>query len=556
MAAVPALTTGAIKNILNKHGVHSPRLQVLSVEKRSTKRHRLVVSDGECRIDAYLNSQLHGLVDSGMLCEHALFTLKDWAVHTGHTRPALIVAGVEDCVGGDASMCDAAEDVPASTPPMPTRAQSLGADVVAPSGRVQNAPEAVLAGVGPGDAVRRRSVSELRPGQGMGTLEGRLVLRGAPKMFRNGLGKLVNVHLEDTTGRVRMTGFNDKVVNLILEQTVLGDVYRVVDTRAQVKECNPQYRDALCIDLEITLSSDVRFTPLTEAEAAGTAPPKAAPIPISDALALPEGATVPCIKAVVIQVENAPKEFPRKDGTGVVRRRQIELADATGVVRVALFGAKADMCFTDEGKKGLPPTVMLTDGSINDYNGTRSLTYGDRSNVVVVDEDPELTRFLTRGVRAISACASTTGTVVMGHAFLSLVAKPPSKDDVVYPACPLDETHMHALTRHSDDAKDGYDCPKCNPDALPIVIPPKWRWGVAATLTDETGSHTVTVYEPHALALVGGVDAETYRASPDPAVLSSMQFREFRYMVRVDAIPDAVGAVRMVSRVLHMSLRE
>jgi hypothetical protein len=585
------LTSGAVKKLVENKGIDPPRLQVLEIERRDNhKRHKIQLSDGDNIVFGMTNTELHPLFESGAIVPGVVLTLQVWVRNVVGDKTMMSVLQVGDVTEpmeriGNPELVEAPANDPA--------ARLVGSAKKAPSGVAQRPPDEVTAGRGPGAPPVRNTVQDLHETRPMGRLVGRVVERRGPFAFKGKRqGSLMKCIFEDDTGRISATTFSKEMIAK-MQEVELHTVVSFTDPKGTVQKANPQYQVEGCVTNELKISGEGSFSPVTDEDELGAvqgafkSKDATETVPLRNLSTMDAKASVPLVVGLVVRVQPNVTNVPKRDGSGSFEKRQIDLVDETGATRVDLFGKLATLPVWDGIKKQGVVAIELHNGTVNEYNGTFSLTAWDGSatvRVLELEEDERamaLATWLVRGVDVANAedgVATATGSA----AFLADVAAHDQRE-LFYPSCPRDPTHQRRLEAcGGQDAESGkgkeeakvkkeesgggddkkYKCPKC-PDDAPIINlktdPVIWRWSFNATLRDETGETVATVFDEQGKILMG-ISATQFRALSSSEErrlhVASRKFRMFDAIVLVEPTPtqNGTGAVRMRRTLLSATL--
>lgn len=573
------LTAGAVKKLIGNKGIDPPRLQIVGVERRDNhRRHKLQLSDGESIVYGMSNTTLHSMFESDAIVPGVVFTLQVWVTNVVGDQTMVSVLSIGDVT----KPCETiGSPVIIDAPAIDPAASLVGSAKKAPSGVSQAAPDEVTAGRGPGAPPVRNTVQDLHESRPMGRLVGRVVEKRGPFAFKGARkGSLMKCVFEDDTGRIGATTFSKDMIAK-MQEVEMNTVVSFTDPKGFVQKANPQYQIQGCVTNELKISGDGSFDDVTEESELGDIQSafrsKDVITPLRNISLQEPKAKVPFVLGLVVRVQPNITDVPRRDGSGSFAKRQIDVVDETGAVRVALFGALAKLPVWDEGRT--VSAIELSNATVDEYNGTFSLTAWDgTSSVRVLDlgEDEramKLGQWLVRGVDAVNVedgVATATGSA----AFLADVT---AENGLVYPSCPVDPTHQRRLEQVTIKSEKSekleeqvyaskmYRCPKCTDveggDKTWIDLetdPVVWRWSLTVTLRDETGETTVTAFDEHGKVLMGMTALQFRALSPEAQKLhiASRKFRKFDCIVLVEPTPtqNGTGAVRMRRSLLSASI--
>lgn len=578
-----ALTSGAVKKLVENKGMDPPRLQILEIERRDNhKRHKLKLSDGESIAYGMTNSTLHPLFESGTIAPGVVFSLQQWVRNTVGGNTVISVLDISDVTPpcdtiGQPEMIDA--------PAIDPAASLVGSAKKAPSGVAQRPPDEVTAGRGPGAPPVRNTVHDLHESRPMGRLVGRVVEKRGPYAFKGKRqGSLMKCIFEDDTGRIGATTFSKDMITK-MQNVELNTVVSFTDPKGSVQKANPQYQIEGCVTNELKISGEGRFSPVGDDDDAGTLDTlrslfqsKDVITPLRNLSTLEIKAKVPMVLGLVVRSQPNITDVAKRDGSGSFAKRQIDIVDETGATRVALFEKLAKLPVWEDKTRPSMMAIELCNATVDEYNGTYSLTAWDGSaslRVLDLEEDERALKLATWIVRGVDVANTEDGvsTATGSAAFLADVAEAMSEKGMVYPSCPRDPTHQKRLeqveikTENNEKvyASKMYRCPKC-PDAgdekqkwIDLETDPViWRWSLSATFRDETGETVVTAFDEFGRVLMGMSATQFRTMAPDAQKLhvASRKFRKFDTLILVEPTPtqNGTGAVRMRRTLLSATI--
>ncbi|XP_063719153.1 replication protein A 70 kDa DNA-binding subunit-like [Symsagittifera roscoffensis] len=413
------LSTGAIDNFAHgvkyKEGSTPVTLQILNSKKMVTggnERFRILISDGVHSLNAaMLSPSLNHVVE--LQQQNCVFTSNKYNINTvaGDRKivvfmDAQVVKEGHDCerIGRPTTWTRAPEDNTNTTNSTPSNVIRSGAAAVVSAspqhstlgggggGRVFSAnPTTPLANrtgalqlnspKTPGGGGSSHPIVGLNPYQNKWVIKARCMNKGSIRNYNNakGPGKLFNFEVADSSGEIRITGFNDQV-DKFYDMIEPEKVYLI--TGCSVKAANKQYNKT-GHDYELTLTNGTLIEPMADD---GEAPKLSYNFQTIDRLLETEPNSVVDVIGIVQSCEDCQEVTSSKTQKSFVKRELNLLDRSEKAVRITLWGGEAEKFVLDENN---PNPVMAIKGAVVKDFGGRSLSMGVSSSFIVNPDIPE-----------------------------------------------------------------------------------------------------------------------------------------------------------------------
>lgn len=280
MAETYGVVPGLLKEALSKstsdmwHGkglrVQVTNSKVISEQKTTERRYRLVLSDGKYSIQGLLDSRCNAYLEANGFTKYSIVTIKQFTIAKTLKRILLISDLVVDVpkaerISADLVSLDTYFDqnphediatgvVGSNTPQKSNTPQPPALSNHGSNGSSYQMPNQQTRG--PERPVN--PIESLSPYQNNWTIKGRVSYKGEIRTWSNsrGEGKLFNVNFLDESDEIRATAFNDmaeKFYNFLEE----GKVYYV--TKARIQQAKPKFSH-LSHPYELSLDRDTDIT--------------------------------------------------------------------------------------------------------------------------------------------------------------------------------------------------------------------------------------------------------------------------------------------------------
>ncbi|KNC81836.1 hypothetical protein SARC_05856 [Sphaeroforma arctica JP610] len=363
--------------------------------KTATERWRLCISDGKWFLAAMLATQLNNMVNDGHIKKGTILMLNNYLCNTVRERKIAILLDVtvesNEHLGiiGDPQNYDPvstaaaqstqnAQNAPVKSevkpnPPMNKPQPSYNNNNNNSSynnnnNMINNTRVTPSPSRGGGTTV---PIKSLNCYQNRWSIKGRCVMKGDYRHWNNdkGSGKLISFNLKDTTGTIKMTGFNE-VAETIMENIQSTKVYTI--SGGEVKFANQRY-NTTGHQCEVTLNKSSVITEMPDDEAPGIQYNFEKIGNINDQV---KDATVDVIG--VISVVNDCVNIRTRAGGDVTKRDMTLIDDSNKAINITLWGATATDFDKQEGS-----ILAVSNARVGDYNG-RTLS-ASRDSMVLSD---------------------------------------------------------------------------------------------------------------------------------------------------------------------------
>jgi replication factor A1 len=400
---------------------------------------------------------------------------------------------------------------------------------------VHNTGPAGMGGSSPGDGGPRITpISQLNMYQNRFTIKARVTSKSDIKTWSNakGEGSLFSIELLDASGMdIRATMFKE-AVDKFYNYFEVGKVYTI--TGARLKVANMAYNTCKS-SLEMTI--DHNSTEVHLVDDVGDIQAQSFDLTKIGALEqVPEKSNVD-ILAIVQEVGEVQSLTSKKTGNELLKC-DLTLIDDTGVqVKLTLWGKTAQEAPQKfgAGSGGDKPIVAFRRARVSDYGG-KSLSGGDVHVEPNIPETESLREWWTsQGSRAspsksLSSSGGAGGRVdsfterkcirdikqqnlgyndtVKGdylsfRAYFSFLKKD-KEGGAWYPACPNKEEPCRNRCKVSQTTDGNWQCDRCH-GTYPTCT---YKWIFSGTVSDDTSTTWVSVFDEQAQQLFGGITAD------------------------------------------------
>uniref|UniRef100_A0A1A9W3T9 Replication protein A subunit n=1 Tax=Glossina brevipalpis TaxID=37001 RepID=A0A1A9W3T9_9MUSC len=522
MPDITPLSKGVIPRIMEGEEIEAPILQILGVKRIMTaenERIRILISDGQYfNSYAMLSTHLNPLYESQQLKENTVIRVDKYITSivskNDSGRRVFIIMGLTVLHPGDqvqkigepVNLSDQVSQKPISVPA--PSASSIKSNPVKenrsfPNGSNANLDQSINSGL-------TNPIASLSPYHNKWIIKARVTAKSAIRTWSNakGEGKLFSMDLMDESGEIRATAFRDqcdKFYNIIQ----VDQVYYI--SKCQLKPANKQF-STLKNDFEMTFTNETVIQ-LCEEQASGIPEIKYDLVPISQVANMEPKAAVDvvgvCREVGELQIftsRTTNKEFKKRDLV------LIDTSDAA--VTLTIWG---DDAVNFDGQ--VQPVILVKGARINEFNGGKSLSLGNGSNMKINPDIPEGYKlrgwFDNGGGENIKNSVSARTGAISGSAEwrtfqearnLGTGDKPDyfqtkavvyliKSQNAFYKACPQPECNKKVI----DENNGHYRCEKCN-QAFPNF---KFRLLVNMNIGDWTSNRWVTVFSDLAEQLLG-----------------------------------------------------
>uniref|UniRef100_A0A1B0BMK5 Replication protein A subunit n=1 Tax=Glossina palpalis gambiensis TaxID=67801 RepID=A0A1B0BMK5_9MUSC len=563
MPDITPLTEGVIPRIMNGEDIEAPILQILGVKKINTaesERIRILISDGQYfNSYAMLSTHLNFLCEDEQLKENTIIRVDKYITSIVSKNDAgkrvFIVMGLTVLHPGDqvqkigepVNLLDAPASSAQKAAPTPTslpstsnnKSKSAKENRSFSNGNNKNTnlDQSMNTGL-------TNPIASLSPYHNKWVIKARVTAKSAIRSWSNakGEGKLFSMDLMDESGEIRATAFReqcDKFYDIIQ----VDQVYFI--SRCQLKPANKQF-STLKNDFEMTFTNET-VVQLCEEDASGIPEIKYDLVPISQVANMEPKAAVDvvgvCKEVGELQIftsRTTNKEFKKRDLV------LIDTSDAS--VTLTIWGEDA---VNFDGH--VQPVVLVKGARINEFNGGKSLSLGNGSNMKINPDIPEghkLRGWFDNGggeniKNPVSARTGAIGVSAEWRTFLEArnlgtgdkpdyfqtkgVVYMIKSQNAFYKACPQQECNKKVI----DENNGHYRCEKCN-----AVFPNfKFRLLINMNIGDWTSNRWVTVFSDLAEQLLGRSAqeiGETMENNPTEAeeIFASINFLSYIFKIR------------------------
>lgn len=221
----------------------------------------------------------------------------------------------------------------------------------------------------------------INPYQNKWVIKARCMTKGAIRNYNNakGPGKLFNFEVADSSGTIRITGFNDHV-DKFFENIEVEKVYLI--TGCSVKSANKQYNHT-GHEYELTMTNGTMIEAVSDD---GEAPKMSYNFQTIDKLIENQPNSVVDVLAIVQSFDECSEVVSRQTQKSFTKR-EITLVDQTEkAVKATLWGGDAEKFHVSEDN---PSPVMAIKGAVVKDFGGRSLSMGSNSSFQLNPDIPE-----------------------------------------------------------------------------------------------------------------------------------------------------------------------
>lgn len=550
-ALTTTLDTGAVEKLAKGLGIDAPRLQVVKLSQRpSNRRHLLELSDGVHTITAYTQTALDHLVVGGQIDVGTIFRLTQRVLNIAvGGKLAISILGIDDIQSTSTIL---GSPVPIDIAGRDPALSLVGSPKRAPSGVMQQPPDRVDAGLGPGAPITQNDVGSLHPSRSFGAIVVVIERIKGPFAFKSGKGSVCKLVVRDGDLLLDIASFNKDCIGR-MQTLTLGDVYTIEDRKATVKRGDERYRTENAIEYEVVLGGEAQFTHVKDdeggAEKKGDEKNMKKKTTIRDIHERFEvKSTVDAVSAVVVRVQRDVSSIQRRDGSGAFAKRRLYVVDDSGeAIEVSLFGKNATNPLWDTITIPTPISIRnaMVDAAFGGDGTKRALSAWDRCTIII--EKPEgskLMEWVNRGVNDANT-EDGSSTVCGGIAFVTCIS---IHQDSMYLSCGKNSAHMQMLTILPDG---NVVCPAC-PDGFNTMKESDavWRWRFVVEFSDDTGSVAATAFDAEARAILG-IDAKHFKNLNDSekeTFISSRKYTQVQVAVSVEPIVDRNTGITRVRR--------
>lgn len=571
-----SLTENGVRTIVSmtsaaENKAFRPVFQVISIKQVGSSngiaRFRAVLSDGTYFVQGMLASQINDIVETKALENNGKVAIDDFMNNNIQGRNVIILLKVEilDNPGhrignptdiekaGASALADRSAGNNSSVAPMYGRSNPSTAVASAPSSNPYGAASPAKSNPYSPPKNRARApivhrgtsgtpggtpitlISQLNMYQNRWTIKARVVSKSDIRTWSNakGEGSLFSVELLDSSGMdIRATLFKeavDKFYNFLKT----GSVYtfsggRLKVANMQYNTCKSQYELTFDQNSDIRLVDDVGDIQAQSFDL----------VKISDLEQVDQGRNVD-ILAIVQEIGDVQSLTSKRTGREL-QKADLKLIDDSGVqINLTLWGNQA---VNAKSTIGLNKVVAFRRARVSDYGG-KSLSGGDGVFV-----EPKITEtaalqqwWETQGSHggAIKSLSSTGGSggkmdsfgdrktigaiknENMGYnnekgdylcfkAHFSFLKKD-KEGGAWYPACPNKEEPCRQRCKVTQTTDGNWQCDRCHGNFQECTR----RWIFSGTVSDDTGSTWVSVFDEQAVTLFGGATADEVHAQYD-----------------------------------------
>ncbi|CAG5127182.1 unnamed protein product [Candidula unifasciata] len=557
------LSKGAILEILNGATPNKPVFQIVSAKKMesasSAERYRILLSDSEHLYShVMLTVQLNKLMTNNDITINSVVEVTKYMCNQVQGEKRILVLSdlnvlakgnlkVGGRIGNPVQLNPAQlSAVAAGVPSSHSDQAAVKQTSTNQGGLNNNAFKANESRTTPSTPSRVHEIATLTPYQNRWRIRARVTMKSNIRNWSNsrGDGRLFNVNLLDSSGEIRLTGFNSEVDKYysLLE---VNKVYYI--SKCTLKTADKRYSTLNC-DYEMTMTPETIIEPCNDDDV--DLPMMTFDfVKISDLEKCKNGSSADVIG--VVKVANDVGTVIGKQSQKEITKRDLQIVDQSGVaVKLTLWGDDA-VNFNGQGY----PVVAVKGAKVSDFGG-RSLSVSGGSQMLI---NPDLKEahilrgwFENEGRDQTFNMFQSDGSMGSGQStnwknFLQVktenlgqgekadyfTAKATiifvRKENCMYQACPTADCNKKVV----DQGNGLYRCEKCNRE-FPNY---KWRMILSVNLADHTDNQWVTCFQESAESMLGikadelGALRETDEVQFEK-VINDAQFKQYVFRLR------------------------